>query len=495
MKIMFPTINANNYLSKTDNIKSGIHPNLSPLKNDMVSFSASAKLIAEHMNIAPSQSICTSAAESAEPARFYLETVLNKHIGKYIDSTDEKSTKKFPVLDCTTRVKSPVSIREKVVSKYSKLYSSSAKIFVNDVYDALSRYFQPTHKCSKDEVIKDVQGLVNGFDPTGSSLAYTNVPLYFSVALTHIKNNGYFDFSNINDEKQNIIFAEIIDDIESNDHGIVPSVTTQTKEGVKHYANDIVGARIILRDSDPVNTGKVIDALKEAVSAGELKITSIENNIPDPEKLPYGKSISSYAYATDQQLNSLARESGIKCDPITSKSGYLAIHINVDLSNYKFSKFNRSFDGYQGEIQIIGRDVAQLKEIEDLCYKLKDHKNAIKSEYLPFKTHFLKYYTGENKKAFNDYTYALYLAQRSVEFNPKHSTFPSLQLLGFDDVLPPELDFNVLKGIKEQCDTQVKVNEEKDTEQSKKNKQKSIVHQNLDEDIKIAKSIISFLLK
>ena len=494
MKISFPLINTNTNINKRNSIHKGAYNNLAPLSKDTVSFSSSAKLIAEHMNCAPTWSICSNLALTAEPARYYLETVLNKYIGKYIDKTDEKSTKKFPVLDCTSRVKSPTSIREKVVSKYSKLYSSSAKMFVNDVYDELAKSFTPSREYSRNDVINDVLQYVSGVDATGLTLAYNNVPLYFGVALTHIKNNQYFDFSSVNEEKQDAIFTDIINRLESKNNSIYADYTTQSKEGVKHYANDIVGARIILRDSDPVNTGKVIDALKEAVANKELKIISIDNNIPDPEKLPYAKSLSSYAYATDAQLNSLANEAGIKADPIPSKSGYLAIHIDVDLSDYKFSKINRSFDGYQGEIQIIGRDVAQLKEIEDLCYKLKDNKNAIKSEYLPFKTHFQKYYTNENKKAFNDYTYALYLAQRSVEYSPKHNTFPTLQLLGFDDLLPPELDFNYLKAIKDKCDAQAKSNEESEQEKTKV-ASKSKSHIELEEDIKLAKNIISFMIK
>ena len=95
----------------------------------------------------------------------------------------------------------------------------------------------------------------------------------------------------------------------------------------------------------------------------------------------------------------------------------------------------------------------QLKEVEDLCYKIKDNKNAIHRGYQTFVDYFKKYYKDDIKEAFDDYTYALYLAQRALgPEERKDNSFPSIKELGFENRVPEELDFNKLKKIKDGCD-------------------------------------------
>ena len=190
-------------------------------------------------------------------------------------------------------------------------------------------------------------------------------------------------------------------------------------------------------------------------------IEHIENNIPDPDKLPKGQSLSDYVYASDSTLHSLKKVSGAELITNKSKSGYTAIHINVDFSDCDFAKRDPRYSGFKGEIQIIGREVEELKEIEDLCYKLKDNKNAIKAEYKPFKKHFEKYYVGDTRQAFDDYTYKLYLAQRSLPNKVRGQKFQTPEQLGFADLVPEQLDFNYLDKLKNDCDAIIKMNEAK----------------------------------
>ena len=138
----------------------------------------------------------------------------------------------------------------------------------------------------------------------------------------------------------------------------------------------------------------------------------------------------------------------------------MAIHINVNLDNPIFKNYNGVFSGYSGEIQIIGRDVAQLKKVEDLCYKFKDKKNAVNVAYKPFKEYFLKHYKDDAVQAFDDYTYDLYLAQRGISSKRRAMAFPSIDELGYAGKVPKELDFNKLRRIYEGCHTIAQDNED-----------------------------------
>lgn len=471
-------------------------PKLQQLSCDTVSFSGRRELVSHHMTNAPSQLLCTKVSDAAEPARYYLQTILDKYINQFTDKSDNKSAKKYPVLDYYTRVKSPSSIREKVVSKYSQLCYANAKEFANEVYLQISRYVHLNPQLSKADAIDTILEVIDGIDESGAPLAYTSIPMYLRMSLSALENMNFFDSSAYSYEKKVEIINKIISDIQTKrDNMQLPEISPTTIDGVKYYANDIVGARIILRDNDASNTSKVIDAIKQAVENNELKITSIENNLPDEYKLSVDDNISNYSYAKDPSLHSLAAAADAELDRKPSKSGYTAIHINVDLSNPELSKINPNFDGYQGEIQIIGRDVAQLKEVEDLCYKLKDNKNALREEYRPFKELFLKLYSGETKKHFDDYTFALYLSQRRLDTVHRRSIFPTLAQMGFEKTIPPQLDFNALQKVKEFCDVDIKRHDQ--MENSQFNLLSPLLSKTSDfgKDIKDAKSIISFLIK
>ena len=104
------------------------YSNLAPLTQDTVSFSGRGKLIAESMVDAPTERTCRQVELNAEPARFYLETVLDKYLKPLTQNSSDPNSKEFPILDYRTRIKKSTSIREKVVSKYSKIYNIFNKI-------------------------------------------------------------------------------------------------------------------------------------------------------------------------------------------------------------------------------------------------------------------------------------------------------------------------------------------------------------------------------
>ncbi len=476
------------------------YPNLAPLKYDTVSFSGRRKLLAESMRYAPAEKTCRQVNANAEPARFYLESVLNKYIAPYTQITGESSVGQYPILKYSTRTKSPTSIREKVVSKYTKNYKDDSDKFVEQAADLFMQNFQMKPGVTKEILISDINNIVK-YSSIGEKIPpYQNVSYYLSEIMSTFSELERFDFSECSAEYMKSIFSEMVDTMElraEKDHSIDSTyVDPESVTGIKHYAKDIVGARITMRESTPEYTSIIIEALKQAVRDGALNIVSIENNIPDPKKLPKGKEISDYKYVNDSQLRSLAKIADAPLIQNKSQTGYMGIHINVDLSNPIFSSYNGIYNGFSGEIQIIGSDVEELKDVEDLCYKLKDNKNAIHVAYMPFKTYFLKYYNDKTKEAFDDYTYALYLSQRTAP--PGLTTgndFPSIDELGFGGKVPPELDFNILRQLKRTCDIQLDVMEQNQSSQKKtpsnQEQLKTIKSQG---DIKTLKSLISYII-
>ncbi len=126
---------------------------------------------------------------------------------------------------------------------------------------------------------------------------------------------------------------------------------------------DLLRLRIVLRESSPRNIEKLLRQLGQAFKNGD-EIIEIESYVA-----PNGKT-----YATAGMLNKLAQ----KCNQNILKtsydkripSGYPAIHIGF-----------KTKEGYIGEIQIVGCDVAHVKHADDALYKVMDCNKGLDEEY------------------------------------------------------------------------------------------------------------------
>src|SRR5574344_1183138 len=120
----------------------------------------------------------------------------------------------------------------------------------------------------------------------------------------------------------------------------------------------------------------------------------------------------------------------------------MAIHLLTKLPN-----------GLTGEIQILGTDVAQLKEIEDLCYKAKAGK-SIDKKYAPVEEMLEPLKDSDDsmlQKEYMDYTRDEYIYQRDKETQMVKRKY-NTQYLEIHEYFPKELDFNNLKKKMKQCD-------------------------------------------
>lgn len=463
-----------------------LYPNLAPLAKDTVSFSGRSELIAQSMSDAPQSVQCKKAVDNSAGACYYLYSVLDKYVSDIADFKENKTSKeilnvkpirhtgiekkpKFATFE--VRMKSPSSTREKVISKHTKIYKNEQNEFANELFDNLVSKFPLSEGISKVDVIDAIKQSTKQASGELKNSAYMNTQYLLPEIISALDSLNYFDYSGVTAEDKAKFIESTINRMSLHSSLLVnsegKSIDPKTMAGIKYYANDIVGARIVLKESSPEYTDKILSALKQAVTDGALKITSIENNIPAIDKIPLGHNLSDYAYASNSQLRALSTASGAPIKDNESKTGYMAIHIDVDLSDPIFKNYGGIYNGYSGEIQIIGRDVEQLKEVEDLCYKLKDKKNAINIAYKPFKDHFLKYYnTDETKQAFDDYTYDLYLAQRVTPPKKRLNTFPTIKQLGYEGKVPLSLDFNQLKLIWNYCRAQHEIFEAEKTEKT-----------------------------
>ena len=236
-----------------------------------------------------------------------------------------------------------------------------------------------------------------------------------------------------------------------------PSKVFQIKDqnSIKWHINDIVGARIILKQPDPQKNSPIIQSLIQAIRDGKIKIKKVDVIVhSDNEEVK--------PYFTDDIIDELKYTVGNgKYSKRESETGYSAIHIDVDLSD---DELQAKHSGYSGEIQIMGPDVAYFKDLEDHCYKVKQSKNikAGHPAYAPFVQHLNKYLLdkdgktdAEHKKLFDEYTYRAYIIQRKKDKNSpgyNYEHLPSIEECGMTGEIPNDLDFNYLQKIKKYCD-------------------------------------------
>ena len=220
------------------------------------------------------------------------------------------------------------------------------------------------------------------------------------------------------------------------------------KDEIKRGMTDLAGMKIIMRDASIENVDKVIDRLVQAVTEGGVKIIEIENKRPLPIYNQYGQIAKSYDYASPMALIRLQRAATERVgQPIrlmdeNTPSNYMAIHMLVELPN-----------GITGELQLMGHDIAALKELEDLCYKIKNGKNidkkyaAIEKALAPLKDEENTLLRAEHDK----YTQEAYMYQRELE--PRaHKSRKKDKFLAAPSTLPEECDFNYLASLKHNCD-------------------------------------------
>ncbi len=203
---------------------------------------------------------------------------------------------------------------------------------------------------------------------------------------------------------------------------------------IKSELHDLLGARLILANGTRAETNSVVNRLIESIESGHgPKVKFIKN---------YG---AGHKYLTASKSDALELASykayGHYPEVISKKktSGYTATHIIIDVGN-----------GVDAEIQILGRGVEKVKEIDDICYKGLQGK-ALSG--MPDVSKALKAVSRdpELKREFDKYITSAYeLARTEWDKMPDEELvkqkFPKIDT----DIFPSCLDFNNIAALLEE---------------------------------------------
>lgn len=177
----------------------------------------------------------------------------------------------------------------------------------------------------------------------------------------------------------------------------------------KDTIRDIIRARIVIDDTQNPQAGKIIcDRLTKAVNEKKVNIVTIKNYYEMDKKYNMGEDMQYIPLPSLLKLDKAVTDScGISAlkSGQTRDNGYNAVHIIFKLGN-----------GFYGELQIMGKNVEKMKEIEDILYKIKGNK-FVDAKYEDIKNTYLREIDSKPKKenALDEYTRLAYNAERLKE--------------------------------------------------------------------------------
>lgn len=200
---------------------------------------------------------------------------------------------------------------------------------------------------------------------------------------------------------------------------------------------DAIRARIVLTNGSKAEGDAIFNEIINAVKKGKLEIKEIKNYATDGEM----------QYVSSKMIKKLKRtidevQGGHSCDSLTKQksTGYNAVHIIFKID-----------DEFDGELQIMGKNVERLKDTEDVFYKLGHNKHVSKRFDTIRKKYNALYEKNPSKlkTALESYTREAYLYERKKELglvkDLYSGKFLPLDTSKYD--LPEEFDFNYIAEI------------------------------------------------
>ncbi len=212
----------------------------------------------------------------------------------------------------------------------------------------------------------------------------------------------------------------------------------RTEKEARAEIKDAIRGRVVLTHGSQEEGDKVCNEIIKAVEKGTLEIKHIKNYTTD----------DNMQYVSSKMINKLKKavkdaSGGVPCE-YTEKAkstGYNAVHIIFKIDN--------EFDG---ELQIMGKNVENLKDVEDVFYKLSGNKHVAK-QYKDIEKKYKSLASKSQNKLeenLNSYVRDAYLYERKKELgilkDLYHGKFLPLNTEKYN--LPEEFDFNNIAKIK-----------------------------------------------
>ena len=160
-----------------------------------------------------------------------------------------------------------------------------------------------------------------------------------------------------------------------------------TKDAISLNMTDLLGAKAVLTIGSKHNAKMVIEALTHALKNGQIRLREIEQKVPK-SCMRDEKTLTTCTYATDSTLDKMKSASEkrfnneVKTDYRDyTPSNYSALHFLIDVL---LKDPNGKSVWKTVEVQVLGHDVNEYKELDDILYKLLNGKNVDK-KYNPIK--------------------------------------------------------------------------------------------------------------
>ncbi len=186
-----------------------------------------------------------------------------------------------------------------------------------------------------------------------------------------------------------------------------------TLDEARARVGDLVGTRLVLKDTSPANIQRVADALANGVKKGELTITEF-NNYQGKDTKPYFnnaqvKEIQKAALGRGQALEVNSGPGAVK------DTGYTTAQMNITHKDGTEIQLE-----ILGEFQIRGLAVHDLSEAEHIVYDIKSNKNpAATNPHLKVEieelTQIIKGLSPEQNAAYDKYVVDLFEYARATE--------------------------------------------------------------------------------
>lgn len=214
-----------------------------------------------------------------------------------------------------------------------------------------------------------------------------------------------------------------------------------TKNGIKQMG-DAVGFRISLRSSSQKDFDKVLTGLGKMVKSGLFEVLEMENyRLTRNQSYVSSKTLDKFEQIC-QAKGQYPTRTG-KAIP----NGYTAFHLNIKFPN-----------GQVSELQIMGRDLERVKDLEDFYYKLRCNKE-FSPKYKPIydiMTSKISKLDDFQKETLRRYIKDSYIHARELPARSSKHKLNSKDFLPIPYTLPEELGFSKLQEMKDMCDSAAK---------------------------------------